>query len=140
MNNPNKLVREMADILDGKKAEDILILDISGQSVLADYFVICSGRSEVQVHALDDELQEKMSEKGICPIHLDKSDRWIVLDYGDIIVHIFHSEERKFYNIERLWADAACRPASSELPGDSKRNKKGKKGERESANSGPQDL
>ncbi len=125
MNNPNNLAREMTNILDSKKAEDILVLDISGQSILADYFVICSGRSEVQVHALYDALQEKMSEKGIYPIHLDKSDRWIVLDYGDIIVHIFHSEERKFYNIERLWADAARRPASFESPGDGKRNEKG---------------
>jgi len=134
LNNPNNLVREMAELLDSKKAEDILVLDISGQSVLADYFLICSGRSEVQVHALYDELQEKMSERGIYPIHLDKSDRWIVLDYGDIIVHIFHSEERKFYNIERLWADAASRPASRESSGDGKGNDK------ENGNSGFQNL
>jgi ribosome-associated protein len=114
LNNPDNLAQEMADILDDKKAEDVVMLDISKLSVLADYFVIASGRSEVQVNALYDELQKKMASKGIFPRHLDKSDRWIVLDYGDIIVHIFHREERTFYNIERLWTDAEQRPASYE--------------------------
>ena len=106
MYNPDHLVREIADILDDKKAENVVVLDISRLSIIADYFVIASGRSEVQVHALYDELDKKMAEKGIFPRHLDKSNRWIVLDYSDVIVHIFHHEERSFYNIERLWAEA----------------------------------
>ena len=114
MSNSDNLAGQMAGILDGKKAEDITVLDIRRLSVLADYFVIASGRSEVQVNALYDELQGKMAEKGIFPRHLDKSDRWIAVDYGDIIVHIFHQEERAFYNIERLWTDAERRPVSYE--------------------------
>lgn len=111
MIKPDVLAQEIADILDDKKAENIVVLDISRMSILADYFVIASGRSELQVNALYDELQEKMAEKGLAPSHLDRSNRWIVLDYGDIIVHIFHHEERSFYNIERLWQDAQQRPA-----------------------------
>jgi ribosome-associated protein len=103
--NPDILAREIADILDDKKADNVVVLDISRLSILADYFVIASGQSELQVQALYDELDKKMAEKGIFPKHLDKSNRWIVLDYTDVIVHIFHQEERAFYNIERLWTD-----------------------------------
>jgi ribosome-associated protein len=103
--NPDILAREIADILDDKKADNVVVLDISRLSILADYFVIASGQSELQVQALYDELDKKMAEKGIFPKHLDKSNRWIVLDYTDVIVHIFHHEERAFYNIERLWTD-----------------------------------
>ncbi len=106
MYNPDTLVRQIADLLDDKKAENVVVLDISRLSVLADYFVIASGRSELQVEALYNELRDQMSKEGIYPRHLDQSKRWVVLDYGDIIVHIFHHEERSFYNLERLWADA----------------------------------
>jgi ribosome-associated protein len=114
LNRPDILVQEIADILDNKKAENIIVMDISRLSILADYFVIASGRSEVQVNALYDEVQKKMAEKDINLLHLDRSNRWVVLDYGDIIVHIFHHEERSFYNIERLWSDAQQRPVSYE--------------------------
>lgn len=100
------LAQEIADILDEKKAENIVVLDIRRLSVLADYFVIASGRSEIQVNALHEELSKRLSARGINPLHLDQSKRWVVLDYGDIIVHVFHHEERSFYNLERLWADA----------------------------------
>lgn len=106
MYNPDTLVRQIADLLDDKKAENVVVLDISRLTVLADYFVIASGRSELQVEALYNELQNQMSKDDIYLRHLDKSKRWVVLDYGDIIVHIFHQEERSFYNLERLWADA----------------------------------
>ncbi|HHY82645.1 MAG TPA: ribosome silencing factor [Clostridiales bacterium] len=109
-----KLAQEIADILDDRKAENIIVLDISRLSILADYFVIASGRSELQVSALHDELNKRLSAKGINPLHLDQSKRWVVLDYGDIIVHIFHHEERSFYNLERLWADAMQIRSSAE--------------------------
>ncbi len=114
MYNPNTLAQEIADILDDRKAENVVVLDISRMSVLADYFVIASGRSELQVGALNDELTKRLSEKGIEPIHMDKGSRWVVLDYADIIVHIFHREERSFYNLEKLWADAKDVSASSQ--------------------------
>ncbi|NLU35499.1 MAG: ribosome silencing factor [Clostridiales bacterium] len=100
------LVQQIADLLDDKKAENVVVLDISRLTVLADYFVIASGRSELQVEALYNELHDNLAQKGIHPKHLDQSKRWIVMDYGDIIVHIFHHEERSFYDLERLWADA----------------------------------
>jgi ribosome-associated protein len=104
--NPDSLAQKIADILDDRKAEQVVVLDISRLSVLADYFVIASGRSELQVDALYNDLRDKMEKEGIHHKHLDKGKRWIVMDYGDIIVHIFHHEERAFYNLERLWADA----------------------------------
>src|SRR5690554_1919670 len=103
-------------MLDEKKAGDVVILDISRLTVIADQFVIASGRSEAQVKALHGEIDKRMSEKGIEPKHIDggRGGRWIVLDYGDVIVHLFHHEEREFYNLERLWADAEKRSIRSE--------------------------
>lgn len=102
-------VLRMAEILEDKKAVDVLILDISKLTVLADYFLIASGRSETQVKALYDELEKRTAETGWTVRHRDgyQGGRWLVLDYGDIIVHLFHQEERRFYDLERLWADAA---------------------------------
>jgi ribosome-associated protein len=112
--NPDTLARQAADILDDKKAENVVVLDISRLSILADYFVIASGRSELQVEALYNELRDQLSKENIHPRHLDRSKRWVVLDYGDVIVHIFHHEERSFYNLERLWADDRQLPSSAD--------------------------
>lgn len=90
------------------KGMDIKVLDIKGLTPIADYFVIVSGGSTVQVKAIADEVEEAMDKEG-CPISRKEgytAGRWILLDYGDIIVHIFHREDREFYNIERLWADS----------------------------------
>ena len=104
-------IREQADrickVLYDKKADDILLIDIADKSVLADYFVICSGRSSTLIKTLADEVEEKMGEAGM---ELKRKEgyteaRWIVLDYGDILVHIFHPDERRYYNMERLWQD-----------------------------------
>ncbi len=109
MNRIKDLVMEIAEYLEDKKAMNVVVLDIHPLTVVADYFVIASGRSETQVKALYSELQKKMSEKGIHARHRDgfQGSRWLVLDYADIIVHLFHQEEREFYSLERLWADAA---------------------------------
>lgn len=98
---------EICKVLDDKKAEDILIIDIADKSVLADYFVIASGRNNIHVKTLADEVDEKLEQSGF---FLRRSEgrnegRWVVLDYGDVLVHIFHPEEREYYNIERLWAE-----------------------------------
>ncbi|SKA94677.1 ribosome-associated protein [Caloramator quimbayensis] len=91
-----------------KKALDIKILNVTDLSPIADYFVICSGNSSVQVRAIADEIEEKMSEKGYTLSHREgyNGAGWILLDYGNVIAHVFHKDEREFYNIERLWADA----------------------------------
>ncbi|MBS6610952.1 MULTISPECIES: ribosome silencing factor [Peptoniphilus] len=102
-------VQEKLDIIvkscESKKGIDIKVLDIKGMTSIADYFVIVSGSSSTQVDALAREIDEKLSEKGINPLNSEgkNSSRWIILDFGDIIVHVFHKDEREYYNLERLW-------------------------------------
>lgn len=98
-------IYRFAEILDNRNAEDIILIDIQGQSILADYFVICSGKAANHVKVLADELEDKLSKEGIRPVRQEgyQEGRWIVMDYGDVLVHIFHSDEREYYNIERLW-------------------------------------
>lgn len=93
---------------DAKKAFDIKVLDISKLTSIADYFVILSGNSQRQVMAISDAIEEKMYLQGYDLRHKEgySSGNWILLDYGDIIVHVFYKEDRDFYNLERLWADA----------------------------------
>lgn len=93
-----------------KKAKDIRILDIRDISPIADYFVICSGGSSIQVKAIAEEIEDKMEEQQLEPLHKEgyESARWILLDYGSVIVHVFHQEDREFYDLERLWADASA--------------------------------
>lgn len=99
-------LRIIKDSCKEKKGIDIKVLDIKGLSSIADYFVIVSGNSVRQVAALADEIEEKMDEKGINLENIDgkTTSRWILLDYGDIIVHVFHKDEREYYDIERLWS------------------------------------
>ncbi|MDD5603433.1 MAG: ribosome silencing factor [Eubacteriales bacterium] len=107
----NKTAGKIAVILEDKKARDIEILDIKGKTVLADYFVICSGSSETHIRTLCDEVEEKLEEEGLACLHKEGygTARWILMDYGDIVVHIFHKDEREFYNIERLWSDSVMK-------------------------------
>jgi len=102
-----KLALKIAQILDDRKAIDVVVLDIHKLTIIADYFVIASGTSEIQVRALCDEVEDKLKQEGIEAIHKDGhgGNRWVALDYGDVIVHIFHQDEREFYDLERLWAD-----------------------------------
>ncbi len=91
-----------------KKAYDIRVLNISELTSIGDYFVILSGNSQRQVMAISDEIEEKMKEAG-CELKNKegyRNGRWILLDYADIVVHVFHKEDRDFYNLERLWVDA----------------------------------
>ncbi len=95
-------------ILSDKKASSIVYIDVADKTSLCDYFVICSGRSTTQVKALADNLEEKLAKE----FSLDarrkegmREGRWAVLDYADVIVHIFNDEERDFYCLERLWED-----------------------------------
>lgn len=103
----NKKLDIIVEACENKKGTDIEVLNIKELSSIADYFVIVSGNSSSQVNALCDEIEEKMSEAGFITNNLEgkNSMRWILLDYGDIIVHVFHRDEREYYNIERLWKD-----------------------------------
>ena len=105
----NEAIKQKAlgvcEILYNKKAIDIVAIHVTDKTILADWFVICSGRAVQQVKALADELDEKTPALGLT---LRRSEgygegKWIVQDYGDILVHIFYPEERKYYNMERLW-------------------------------------
>lgn len=102
-----ELLIKAAKVLSGRKAEDISAIDIGGVSILADYFLIASGGSSTQVKSLAEELEFKLSQEGIEPLRVEgsQSGTWIIVDYGQIVVHVFHRETREFYNLERLWAD-----------------------------------
>jgi len=91
-----------------KKAMNIVALDLQGISLIADYFVICHGNSDTQVNAIMTEIRKRVQEKGgiIRGIEGTDSARWVLMDLGDVVVHIFHRDEREYYNIERLWSDA----------------------------------
>ena len=103
--------KEMAKIaynaLDEKKGEDIKIIDISEISIMADYFVVASGSSTTQIQALVKNVEENLHKAGCVMKRMegDRNSSWVLLDFGDIIVHIFDKENRLFYNLERIWRD-----------------------------------
>lgn len=101
-----------AEAASAKKAGDIVILDVEPLIGITDYFVICSGNTERQVKTIADEVMRQMLENGLKAYRREgeRENRWVLLDYLDIVVHIFHVEEREFYSIERLWRDAASVP------------------------------
>ena len=107
MNQAKEMARIAYDALSDKKGEDIKIIDITGVSVLADYFIIANGNSDSQVNALVDNVEEELHKAGY---HLKQREgransSWILLDFGDIIVHVFDKENRLFYDLERIWKD-----------------------------------
>ncbi len=96
-----------AELIDEKKGEDIVILDVSKISSFADFFVIAHGNSDRQLKALADEVEKGMGDTGISLYHKEgkETSGWILLDFGDIIVHLFLTQQRQHYNIEKLWND-----------------------------------
>ena len=92
--------------LDSKKATDIKVIKIDDLTILGDYFIFASGNSSTQVRALADVVDEKMSENGIEPGHVEgKASGWILLDYGDVVIHVLGRQEREFYSLEKIWQD-----------------------------------
>ncbi|MDT8902231.1 ribosome silencing factor [Anaeroselena agilis] len=91
-----------------KKARDIVILDLEGVSLVADHFVICSANSTTQVQAIADNIEERLEEAGITLLRKEgyREARWILMDYGACVAHIFVEEDRRYYSLERLWGDA----------------------------------
>jgi ribosome-associated protein len=92
----------------GKQAADVTILDVHGLIVITDYFVICSGQSDRQVKTIVEEVEKAVRELGERPIRREGESgaRWVLLDYIDVVVHVFAEEEREYYDLERLWRDA----------------------------------
>ncbi|MHB8171716.1 MAG: ribosome silencing factor [Thermincolia bacterium] len=106
--DPIDVAVQAARAAEDKKGLDVLILEITKISVVADYFVLTTGNSSTQVKAIADHVEEKLKEAGIQPLRREgvREGRWILLDYGDVVVHVFQQEDRAYYNLERLWGDA----------------------------------
>lgn len=102
-----KTAKAIVAALEDKKAEDIKILDISNISVMADYFILASGTNRNQIQAITDNVQEKLHKSGVNLKQIEgyETANWVLLDYGDVIVHVFDKENRLFYDLERIWAD-----------------------------------
>lgn len=105
---PNELLQIAVSSAEDKKAMNLVALDLRGVSLVADYFVICHGNSDTQVQAIITEIRKRVLADGgqIKGIEGMDSARWVLMDLGDVIVHVFHRDEREYYNIERLWSDA----------------------------------
>ena len=107
MNQSKEMARIAWNALNDKKGEDIKIIDITGISVLADYFIIANGTNDSHVNALVDNVEEELHKAGY-PLKQREgraSGSWVLLDFGDIIVHVFDKENRLFYDLERIWKD-----------------------------------
>lgn len=101
------MVKLAYEALDEKKGEDIQVIEIKDISIIADYFIIANGTNASQVDALVDNVTDKLGRNGYEPKRIEgiRSASWILLDYGDVVVHIFSKEDRLFYNLERIWRD-----------------------------------
>ena len=106
-----ELTLEIAKALDDKRALDIIALDVQHLTVICDYMVIASGRNANNVHAMVDAVDDKMAELGLTLRRTEGAAecRWVVMDYGRILVHLFNQEERRYYHLERLWDDGTNR-------------------------------
>ena len=104
---PREVARAAALALD-RKAEDVVALDLRGVSSATDYFVLATGNSDVQVRAIAEHIIEQMAKDGLRPLHVEGLDRarWVLLDFVDFVVHVFHPLAREFYQLELLWGDA----------------------------------
>ncbi|MBT2656742.1 ribosome silencing factor [Bacillus sp. ISL-18] len=112
-----ELLKIAVKAADDKRAEDILALNMKGISLIADYFIICHGNSDKQVQAIAREMKEKAQETGYDVKRIEGFDeaRWVLIDLGDVVAHVFHRDERSYYNLERLWGDAPHVDILSEL-------------------------
>ncbi|MEN8239648.1 MAG: ribosome silencing factor [Actinomycetota bacterium] len=113
-----ELALTAAEALDEKKGEDILILDVSGLLVVTDVFLLASGTSTRHVRSLMDDAEIALREVDRRPIRREGAEygEWVLLDYGDVVIHVFESETRGYYDLERLWADAPQIPFASRAP------------------------
>ena len=103
-----EIAQKIAAAANDKKAKDILLLNMEGLSPVTDFYVICSAGNSTLVKAIADNIEDKLAEAGVYPTHKEgyADARWVLLDYGDVVAHVFLEEERDFYNLEQLWADA----------------------------------
>ena len=102
-----ELAEAIAEVLDSKKGRDIKVIYVEDKTVITEYFVICTGNSSTQVRALLGEVEYRMEQRGVTPYGVEGRDNnsWLLLDYSNVIVHIFSREAREFYNLDKLYAD-----------------------------------
>lgn len=107
LKNPRQLADFIVAVLDAKKAHDIKLLHVEKQTIIADYFVICTGSSRTQIRSLADEVEFKLEPYEIAPLHTEGADTgtWILQDYGSVIVHIFSGDARDFYKLDKLYME-----------------------------------
>ncbi len=104
---PKELAMKAAEILDKKTAEDIKVIEVTEQTIVADYFVLATGTSSTHVKALADDVEYELEQLGVHDGHIEgRATGWVLLDYGAVLVHVFDKESRAYYNLERLWTDA----------------------------------
>lgn len=110
-----ELLSVMAEAADSKQGIDPVALDVSGPLPLTDVFYLVSGRNERNVLAIAQEIEDKLAEVGAKPIRREgrSEGRWVLLDYGDVVAHIFHEEDRMYYSLERLWKDCPAIPLAT---------------------------
>ena len=103
-----EIARRAVDAASDKQASNVALLDVRGLCGFADYFVICAGESQRQLRAIYDEIEESLKREGVTPNHREggSDSGWLLLDYGDVIVHIFGAEERAFYKLDEFWNEA----------------------------------
>lgn len=106
--NSKQLAQTIAQIADDKKAQDIVVLDLKKLSSFTDYFVICSGASDRQVKTIAGAIEDELKKKQVRPFGMEgyETGHWVLVDYGDVVAHVFYHEERHYYQLEKLWADA----------------------------------
>ena len=109
LTDPGELAHRIVDVASDKKGSDIVLLRTAELTTMADYFVIASGRSDRQVQALSQAIIDELRDDGVRPLGIEgqSSARWVLIDYGSVIVHLFAPEEREYYGLERLWSKAA---------------------------------
>jgi len=103
-----KIIDRIVELIFNKKGYNVKILDLRNLTTITDYFIICTGDSDTQVKAIADEVDKQMREEGVRSWHTEgyRSLNWVLIDFVDIVVHVFKKESREFYNLEKLWGDA----------------------------------
>jgi ribosome-associated protein len=114
---PKTAAKKIAQLTLTKKAYDVVIMDLRKLTTITDYFVVCTADSDTQVKAVADAVSEGMAQLGDRPWHEEgyTNRSWILLDFVDVVVHVFHKDVRKFYNLERLWGDAPAEYVSDDI-------------------------
>lgn len=118
MAKTKSIQRQIAELTLSKKAKDVTIMDLRKVTSMADYFVVCSGDSEPQVRAIAEAVMEGMSKLGEKPWHTEgfQNLQWVLLDYVDVVVHVFHKDARAFYGLDKLWGDAKMQRVADRKP------------------------